>query len=148
MIAHGRGLLTAIFIRIRIEDAALKAHLLHTALELSNGHGQGLAAGLRQAGNADEDIGVELGLAINDIIGLFGKPLHHARRLGAVHHLEGAGGDALHIRAHFFEKIHMALVATFEMLDFDRPTDLIIADCHLAATMGTQMREDGGLIGP
>ena len=145
-VAERGRLRAAVFIRVRIEQAAREAERLHHALELGQHVADGLARGLRQAADANELVRHQLDGAADDVVGLFGEPVDDARRLGAVHHLERPGRDALAVDAELFGKGQVAERRHF-LLEIGG-LDLFVGDLGEAAAVLAAMGEDRRLVGP
>src|SRR5262245_34942156 len=87
-VAESGRLGAAVLIGIRIEQAAFESELFDTSLQLRENPLDGLSRRLRQARDADEQAWKQLGLPVDDVVRLFGEPMHHLAWLRAVHHLE------------------------------------------------------------
>ena len=72
------------------DDDQETPNTLTATFEFGQGGFDRLACGLRQTRDAEEFLGVELRLAMDDVVALFRKPSHQASRLFAVHELERA----------------------------------------------------------
>ena len=134
----GRG-----FARIRIQQASDESHLFDALFQIRQNFLGADAGTLRQAANPAEHVGVELGLLVDDVVGLFDEPAHDLGVL-AVHHLVGTRRDELHVGPDFLELLQMRGAAEHRRVQ--RVLDLLIGGAVAAAAVRAAMGQDVGLV--
>ncbi|MNT34032.1 hypothetical protein D3C72_1699880 [compost metagenome] len=145
-ITQPRPVRTGVLIGVGVQQHALEAQVVDATVQFAKGVFNRLSRHLRQAAHADETVGEELGLAMDDGVALFHEPVNHPARLEAGHHLEGARRDQLNVRPVAVQHVHMAARRHLDLVH--RAPDVVVADAHAAPTMRSAMRQGGRLVGP
>jgi len=144
-LTQSRWVGASIFIGVRIEQTALETKA-DAALQFRQRVFNRFARDLRQAADTKEQIREKLHLAIDDVVRLFDKPMHHPPRLKTRHHLERARRNKLTVRAMPEKHVEVSTRGHFHLVR--GATDLVISHPDLAATMAAAVRQDTRLIGP
>ena len=101
------------------------------------------AGTLRQPAHAAKHVRVQLGLAPDDVVGLFHEPVDQLGLL-AVHHLVRAGRDQLHVGAHFLELGQMGRAAENGIVQ--GVLDVVIGGAGVAAAVRAAVGNQTGLV--
>jgi hypothetical protein len=132
-VAQRRRFLASVLVGIGVEEAADEAQFLDATLELRERLSDRRAGRLRQTGDAEEPVGIELRLPVDNVVALLGEPAHQPGRLLTVHELKRPRRDQLHIGSMLVQRIEVALGADLGMIK--RRAQLVIGNFDATAAM-------------